>query len=211
MSDLSGREHQIIVAAAQGLTDKEIAKKYGVQLGTIRTYWERIRTKLGVANRAEAVARLMSQLYEEKSRQERKFEHMVRMVVESIPDFAIFVSDSQGIVQSWNLGVRNLFGYEEQEWIGQSGEIIFTKEDRAKRMHFHEIESAITLGRANDQRWHVRKDGSQFWGSGYSSAALDDDGNLVGIVKVVRDHTNLDNSKVQLPPEDVRPHLPESG
>lgn len=53
---LSPRESQTLTFAAVGLTDKEIAVRLGVSLGTVRTYWERLNHKSGAVNRAEAVA-----------------------------------------------------------------------------------------------------------------------------------------------------------
>jgi DNA-binding CsgD family transcriptional regulator len=54
---LSQREEEILRLASQGLTDKEIASNLGVQISTVRTYWDRLKTKLSAANRTEAVAR----------------------------------------------------------------------------------------------------------------------------------------------------------
>jgi DNA-binding CsgD family transcriptional regulator len=53
---LSPREAQLLELAAHGLVDKEIAARLQVSVATVRTYWERIRKKLGASNRAEAVA-----------------------------------------------------------------------------------------------------------------------------------------------------------
>jgi PAS domain S-box-containing protein len=54
---LSRREEEILQLAAQGFTDKEIASQIGVQMSTVRTYWDRIKIKLLATNRTEAVAR----------------------------------------------------------------------------------------------------------------------------------------------------------
>lgn len=58
---LSEREREIVHLAARGATDKEICARLGLTLPTVRTYWERIRTKLGVSNRAHAVARITAE------------------------------------------------------------------------------------------------------------------------------------------------------
>jgi hypothetical protein len=49
---------------------------------------------------------------------------------------------------------------------GQSSAIIFTPEDRASGKPEKELEKALTTGWANDERWHIRKDGSRFFASG---------------------------------------------
>jgi DNA-binding CsgD family transcriptional regulator len=52
---LSPREIDVLSYAAKGLADKQIAKCIQVQPATVRTYWERIRTKLAARNRTHAV------------------------------------------------------------------------------------------------------------------------------------------------------------
>ena len=44
---LSPREGQVLKMAAQGFLDKEISAELGVSLNTLRTYWSRIRGKVG--------------------------------------------------------------------------------------------------------------------------------------------------------------------
>ena len=53
------------------------------------------------------------------------FEH----IVESSTDFAIFTTDLDGIVTSWNTGARRLFGYPDDEILGINHDVTFTPED----------------------------------------------------------------------------------
>jgi PAS domain S-box-containing protein len=209
MDELSGRENQVVLLAADGLTDKEIAKRLGLQLPTIRTYWERIREKLGTSNKVQSISRLLAQLYREKSRSEREYEHIMKLVVETVPDFAIFLMEPNGTLRTWNEGVKKVFGYEENEWVGKSADIIFTDADRKAGALQKELAAAMELGRANNQRWHQRKDGSEFWGSGFASTVLDEEDNLVGIVKICRDHTLLPCDRKTLLPGDIEADQPE--
>ena len=57
---LSPRELLLVSLAAKGLTDKEIAGHISIGVPTIKTYWQRIRQKLGAANRAQCVARYLT-------------------------------------------------------------------------------------------------------------------------------------------------------
>ncbi len=209
MNELSGRENQVVLLAADGLTDKEIAKHLNLQVATIRTYWERIREKLGTANKAQSISRMLAQLYREKSRSEREYEHIMKLVVETIPDFAIFLMEPNGTIRTWNEGVKRVFGYDEAEWVGKNGDIIFTEADRKAGALQQELAAAMELGRANNQRWHQRKDGSIFWGSGFASTVLDEEDNLIGIVKICRDHTLLTGDRTTLQPADVETDQPE--
>ena len=112
-----------------------------------------------------------------------------RLLVESTSDFAIFMLDVDGRFKTWNSGVLKLLGYGEAEIIGRSSSIIFVPEDRAKGDDVRELETARLQGRAADERWHLRKDGTRFWGSGVVTPLYDASGLLQGYSKVMRDQT----------------------
>jgi PAS domain S-box-containing protein len=116
-------------------------------------------------------------------------EELFRFMVESVQDYAIFATDIEGRVVSWNTGAERIFGYTEEEIMGQDGSIIFTPEDIASGAPEQELRTAEREGRAEDERWHVRKDGSRFWASGIMTPLRDETGNLRGFVKVARDNT----------------------
>ena len=119
----------------------------------------------------------------------RESEELLRLVIGGVRDFAIFAADTEGRILSWNPGVAHLFGYQEAEWIGQHGSVIFTPEDRERGEVGREMEAAARDGRAVDERWHVRKDGSRFWASGLLMRLGDGDGSVRGFAKMVRDAT----------------------
>jgi PAS domain S-box-containing protein len=112
-----------------------------------------------------------------------------RTLVKEIKDFAIFHLDSEGRVLSWNEGAEIVFGYAADEIIGQHFSIIFTPEDRKSGVPEHELEKAGRVGRAEDVRWHLRKNGSRFYASGITTALRDEAGALLGFAKVARDAT----------------------
>src|SRR3954469_5648268 len=87
---------------------------------------------------------------------------LLRMVFESATDFAIISTDPNGIVTSWNPGAERLLGYAESDIVGQTSDVIFPPEDRARGAAEEERRRALADGRAEDERWQVRKDGSQF-------------------------------------------------
>jgi two-component system CheB/CheR fusion protein len=119
----------------------------------------------------------------------RESQERLRLVLENATDYAIFSMDLHRRVTTWNPGAQRLLGYAEQEIVGQFGDIIFTSEDRETGVPMREAESALFEGRAADERWHVRKDGTLFWGSGVMTAMRDADGKAVGLVKIFRDQT----------------------
>jgi len=119
----------------------------------------------------------------------RRTEDIYRKAIEDIRDYAIFMMDVDGIVTNWNVGAQHILGYTEAEIVGKDGSKFFTLEDRAKNVPEKELTTAATLGRAEDERWHMRRDGSRFWASGVVTAVRDQAGKLIGFSKVMRDMT----------------------
>src|SRR6185437_15954261 len=119
----------------------------------------------------------------------RDSEARFRMLVESAQDFAIFMLDERGLVVSWNQGAERVTGYSEADILGEPGAIVFTPEDRANGVPEEELRRAAESGRAVDERWHMRKDGTRFWASGVLTVARDGNGVPRGYVKVMRDQT----------------------
>lgn len=114
---------------------------------------------------------------------------LFQLVVENVKDYAIFMTDADGVVISWNPGVERLLGYTENEIIGQSIAVIFTAEDRAAEAHIKEMQTAASVGRWEDERWMLRRDGSQFWANRLVMPLKNEDGTLRGFAKVMRDDT----------------------
>ena len=113
----------------------------------------------------------------------------LRLIIENAREYAIFTLDLERRVTSWNVGAERLLGFTEEEILGKLGDIIFTEEDRAARVPEDEARTALEEGRAADERWHMRKDRSRFWGSGAMMAMHEGGGSVVGFVKIFRDQT----------------------
>jgi len=128
----------------------------------------------------------------------RQSEERMRLLIESAKDYAIFTIELDRRVSSWNKGAENVFGYSEHEIVGQSADILFTPEDRAKGDAEREIETARTAGRAENERWHVRKDGSRFYGSGLVMPLRDAAGLVRGFGKIMRDLTDQKRTQEEL-------------
>jgi PAS domain S-box-containing protein len=110
-------------------------------------------------------------------------------LVEEIKDYAIFHLDIKGFILSWNRGAQLIFGFSKDEIIGQHSTILFTPEDRAQNRPENELKTAKETGRAEDTRWHLRKDGSRFFAQGVTTALRDETGKLLGYAKIARDDT----------------------
>ncbi|HEY0866002.1 MAG TPA: LuxR C-terminal-related transcriptional regulator, partial [Fimbriimonas sp.] len=51
----SRQEEKVLALSMSGLSDKEIAQRMEIGLGTVRTFWKRIRSKAGGSTRAEVI------------------------------------------------------------------------------------------------------------------------------------------------------------
>lgn len=116
-------------------------------------------------------------------------------IIDSLQDYAILTLDNDMIINSWNSGAADIFGYEPQEVIGEHFEIIFTEEDKKNGIPRKEIETAIQEGRAVDNRLHLCKDGHTFYAYGLVFPLIGKDGELLGNVKILRDLTERKNSE----------------
>lgn len=110
-----------------------------------------------------------------------------RLLVEKLEDYAIFMMDADGLITTWNKGAEIQFGYEEKEVLGRNFSLIFTEEDKRLGLPKKEIDEAKKVGRADDERQHVGKDGKAFWCSGVVVKFEDEHGKFVGLTKMVRD------------------------
>jgi PAS domain S-box-containing protein len=114
-------------------------------------------------------------------------EERLRVTLESATDYAVITNDTNGIIVGWSAGAERIFGYSDEEARGRHVRIIFTPEDQAAGAPEQEMETAIREGRAPDERWHMRKDGSRFFLSGVMRPIFNP--RLSGFVKVARDLT----------------------
>jgi PAS domain S-box-containing protein len=110
-----------------------------------------------------------------------------RRLVEAVSDYAIFVLDPKGNIASWNPGAERLKGYKADEIIGKHFSIFYTANDLAADKPGHELRVAAKVGHFEDEGWRTRKDGGRFWANVVITRILDDDGQILGFGKIVRD------------------------
>jgi PAS domain S-box-containing protein len=122
----------------------------------------------------------------------------LRLLVESQPDYAIFLLDETGHVQTWNGGARLLKGYEADEIVGRHFSTFYPPEQVEDGLPDRILESARVNGRHEAEGWRVRKDGSRFWADVVVTALRDETGTLVGYGKVTRDLTSRQLASEQL-------------
>ncbi|ANB77863.1 histidine kinase (plasmid) [Paraburkholderia phytofirmans OLGA172] len=116
-------------------------------------------------------------------------EDRYQLLIDAVQDYAIFMLDPDGHVASWNSGARKIKGYSADEIIGRHFSVFYTPEDVASDKPGRELALAAARGRAEDQGWRVRRDGSRFWADVTITAVHDPSGALLGFAKVTRDMT----------------------
>ena len=121
-------------------------------------------------------------------------ETRLRLMSESVTEYAIITMDANGRIDHWNAGAARMFGYDEEEVLGQPASLMLTLEDRAAGLDREELREARDAGRASDERWHVRRDGTRFFTSGITAPIHDVHGHVRGYVKVARDLTDRQTS-----------------
>src|SRR3954471_23605762 len=115
---------------------------------------------------------------------------LAELVLESSADFAVLTICLDGTITSWNSAAERVMGWSKDEAVGREACMIFTPEDQVADICEQEMAKARSSGRAADERWHIRKNGTRFWGSGSMTRLEDDEtGEHIGYVKIVRDRT----------------------
>ncbi|MCR5868164.1 PAS domain-containing sensor histidine kinase [Aquincola sp. J276] len=112
--------------------------------------------------------------------------------------YAFLALDPVGTVLWVSPAAELLLGYVHDDLVGESFGRLFTSEDRAKGLDQHELTIARHVGFCEDDRWHVRRDGTSIWTNGVTTAVKDHRGDLLGFAKVKRDRTDLKAQLVTL-------------
>jgi len=119
----------------------------------------------------------------------RQSEERFRLLVEGVSDYAIYMLDTGGHIQSWNSGAQVIKGYAAQDVMGKHYGMFFRAEDVTAGLPQAEMDEALARGRIEQEGWRVRKDGSTFWANIVMSPIRGPDGALRGFAKVTRDMT----------------------
>lgn len=116
-------------------------------------------------------------------------EERMRLVVEAVQDYAIFMLNPEGQVMTWNQGAERIKGYRAAEIVGKHFSVFYPEEDIRRGKPAWELEIAAKEGRFEDEDWRLRKDGTRFWANVIITAVRDRANNLIGYAKVTRDYT----------------------
>lgn len=128
---------------------------------------------------------------------------LLRALAEQADEYALMLLDPKGTILWWSPGAEHIFGFQSSDVVGRHTEFIFTPEDLQRGISDLEMAIATADGRAVDDRWHVRSDGSRFWSSGALIPLRNDAGELIAFGKLLRNRTQL-KEQLELLREEVR-------
>ena len=128
----------------------------------------------------------------------RQNEERLRLMVDSVKDYAIIMLDREGRVISWNAGAERTKGYRAEEILGRHFSRFYAPEEVAQGKPEWELERAVRDGQFEDEGWRVRKDGSRFWANVVITPVRDAQQVLVGFAKVTRDATERRRAEAEI-------------
>ncbi len=131
-------------------------------------------------------------------------EQRLQYLISGISDYAIYMLDPQGYVNSWNAGAQRFKGYVEQEILQQHFSRFYTPEDRAAGLPAQALAHALEHGRYESEGWRVRKDGGRFWAHVVIDPIHDSAGSLLGFAKITRDVTERKQAEDKLRDSEQR-------
>jgi PAS domain S-box-containing protein len=128
----------------------------------------------------------------------RMTEEQQRLLLDGARGHAIVTLDPEGNVTSWSASAERLLGYTEAEIVGSPVARFFRAEDVAAGLPARLLSEARAAGRLETAGTRVRRDRSGFWANSVITAAVTDDGELRGFVKVISDDTSRHEAEEQV-------------
>jgi PAS domain S-box-containing protein len=191
-------QYELQVAAAEGRYEEEgqRLRKDG------STFWAAVT--ITALKDSEGVvtgyAKITRDISEKKVTEQklRESEERMRLMIEAVKDYAIFMVDLDGTIVSWNTGAYRLNGYTAEEAIGKPLSIFYTEEALAAGYPTCELDAVREKGHYEEEGIRKRKDGSTYWAHVILTSLFDHEGQLRGYAKVTRDITERKRTEQEL-------------
>jgi PAS domain S-box-containing protein len=129
-----------------------------------------------------------------------------------VQDYALYLLDPEGAIVAWYAGAHRIYGYRSDEILGRSASLLYPGEDALSKLQ-EKLKRVTDDGHVGSETWHVKKDGSRFWANAITMALHDENGNLQGFARVVRDFTDRHERDEKLRQDHARqrPIPPKAG
>jgi formate hydrogenlyase transcriptional activator len=104
-------------------------------------------------------------------------------------DYALSLLDADGQIVAWYGGAERIYGYQRRDLIGQNISILYPEEGVPADLQ-EELKRAAFEGHTGMECWHAKKGGTRFWANVITMALKDENGQLQGFARVVRDFSD---------------------
>jgi PAS domain S-box-containing protein len=128
----------------------------------------------------------------------------LRLLIDGIPDYGIFMLDPDGLVVTWNSGAERMKGYAANEIIGRHFSTFYPAADVEAGKPAMELRVATETGRFEEKGWRMRKDGSRFWANVIITPMWDEQHAIRGFTKITRDLTAQKRDEERLKQSEER-------
>ncbi|MCX7514394.1 hybrid sensor histidine kinase/response regulator [Frateuria hangzhouensis] len=128
----------------------------------------------------------------------RRSQEQLRLLVQGVRDYAIYMLDPDGCVASWNAGAERIKGYREEEVLGKYFGNFYAEQDASLGQPARNLAIAREKGVYEGEGWRTRKDGTRFWAHVVIDRLTDDNGKVVGFAKITRDVTEKKQAEDEL-------------
>ncbi|HKZ72682.1 MAG TPA: PAS domain S-box protein [Steroidobacteraceae bacterium] len=182
-------DHELSVATMQGRFEDE---GWRVRKDGSRFWANIVMTALrDAAGNLIGFSKITRDLTDRRRHEEtiRQSEERLRLLIEGVHDYAIFMLDTNGLVTRWNSGAERIMGHEHAEILGKHFSYFYRPEEIASGEPWRDLGTVNQTGRVSNEGWRVRKDGSVFWANTVMTALHDTEGRPRGFAVVTRDLT----------------------
>jgi PAS domain S-box-containing protein len=107
-----------------------------------------------------------------------------------VQDYALYLLDIEGHIAAWYSGAARIYSYQATEITGRHISLLYPGDDTLQARLHEEFRRAAAEGHVGTEGWQSRKDGSQFWANAITMALKDENGELQGFARAVRDFSD---------------------
>jgi two-component system CheB/CheR fusion protein len=183
-------EYDSLIADARQVLDQLIVVEREMRSVDNGWYFARLQPYRTTEGEIAGVVLTFVDITERKKAEEqlRRSEERLRLVIDSVQDYAIYTLDVDGRVTTWNSGAARIEGYSESEILGKNFSILYPAEQVSAGIPDHLLANAAAEGRAHRENWCIRKSGERFWGDELIVPLREEGtGVLLGFAKICRD------------------------
>jgi formate hydrogenlyase transcriptional activator len=102
-------------------------------------------------------------------------------------DYALLSLDASGQVVAWYSGAERIYGYKSEDIVGQHVSCLYSSDEDLRVDPREELKRTAIEGQLGMEGWHRKQDGSRFWANVLTTALRDENEELRGFARVVRD------------------------